>query len=245
MCYHDAKAFYFDDLAEYYKFARLADPIKEMDKDIKFYHNNGFDHNHLPVVAGNEIDLMSWGLIPWFTKTADAAKIIRNQTLNAISEEMFDKASYKDALKNGQRCLVPVTGFYEWRWLDAKGKEKQPYFIHLRDQKIFSMAGLYSTWKNPETNEVLKSYTVLTTRANNLMSTIHNNKKRMPVIIDPKFEQDWLNPTLTKEDVLAFCQPFDDNKMEGYTISKRITSKKDPTNVPEVCEKVDSGLLFE
>ena len=107
------------------------------------------------------------------------------------------------------------------------------------------MAGIYSSWKNPETDEVVYTYSVLTTRANPLMEKIHNTKRRMPVIIDQPFEKDWLNPLLTKDDVLAFCEPFDESKMEAYTISKRITSKKDPTNVPQVMQRVDSGLLFE
>jgi putative SOS response-associated peptidase YedK len=61
----------------------------------------------------------------------------------------------------------------------------------------------------------------------------------MPVIIPKEYERDWLNSTLTKDDVLALCQPLDTNKMDAYTISKQITSKKDPTNVPEVLEKVE------
>src|SRR5580704_9588454 len=98
MCYHDAKDFYFSDLAAYYKFAKLSDAVMEM-KEVKFYHNNGFDHNLLPVVARpDDLGMMYWGLIPWYTKTLSDAMKIRNQTLNAISEEMFDKPSYRDSL---------------------------------------------------------------------------------------------------------------------------------------------------
>ena len=189
--------------------------------------------------------LFSWGLIPWFTKTLDQAMIIRNQTLNCISEEMYDKPSFRDSLKDGKRCLIPVTGFFEWRWMDKAGKVKQPYYVYLRLQKIFSLAGIYSSWKNPLSGELTYTYSVLTASANPLMEKIHNNKKRMPVILDRQYEKDWLNPVLTKEDVLAFCQPYDQDKMDAYTISKRITSKKDPTNVREVIQKVDSGMLFD
>ena len=147
--------------------------------------------------------LFSWGLIPWFTKTLDQAMILRNQTLNCISEEMYDKPSFRDALKDGKRCLVPVTGFFEWMWMDKAGKVKQPYYVYLRQQKIFSLAGVYSSWKNPLSGELTYTYSVLTTSANPLMEKIHNNKKRMPVIVDRQYEIDWLNPALTKEDVLA------------------------------------------
>jgi putative SOS response-associated peptidase YedK len=72
--------------------------------------------------------------------------------------------------------------------------------------------------------------------ANPLMEKIHNNGKRMPVIVPREYENDWLNQSLTKEDVLAFCQPFPEGKMEAYTISKLITSRKEDTNVPAVLE---------
>ena len=83
------------------------------------------------------------------------------------------------------------------------------------------------------------------------MEKIHNSKKRMPVIIPRQYEQDWLNPTLTKDDVLALCQPFDTAVMEGHTISKLITSKTEETDVPKVMEPqayqevvdADSGIV--
>ena len=70
------------------------------------------------------------------------------------------------------------------------------------------------------------------------MEKIHNSKKRMPVIIPREFERDWLNPDLSKDDVLALCRPFDDKNMESHTISKLITSKTEETDVPKVMETV-------
>ena len=81
----------------------------------------------------------------------EKAMILRTQTLNCISEEMYEKPSFKDAIKNGQRCLIPVTGFFEWRWLDEQGTVKIPYHVTFRDQKVRSMAGLYSRWKDKDT----------------------------------------------------------------------------------------------
>jgi putative SOS response-associated peptidase YedK len=152
---------------------------------------------------------------------------------------MYDKPSFRDSINEGKRCLIPMSAFYEWKWLDAKGKEKIPHFIHVKGQKIFSVAGIYSSWKDPSTDNYLFTYSVLTTKANKLMTEIHNSKKRMPVVIPREYENDWLNPNLTKDDVLALCQPLDDNKLDAYTISKRITSKKEDTNVPEVMEKFE------
>jgi putative SOS response-associated peptidase YedK len=234
MCYHASKTYEIRDLLDYYQ---DLESNRATDKWDKQYHTNGFDHDFSPVVINKSLENLSWGLIPWYTKSMQEALIIRNQTLNCISEEMWEKPSYRDSVKEGKRCLIPVTGFFEWEWLDSSGKKKQPYHIFLKDQKIFSIAGLHSSWANKETGEIIYTYTVLTTKANKLMEKIHNNKRRMPVIIERQYENDWLNGNLTKDDVNAFCQPFNTNLMDAYPISKRITSRTDPSNVPEVLEK--------
>lgn len=242
MCYHSSKNYSAAALEQYYSLGHQDQLEGEWEK---FYHENGFDHHPGPVLTTpDSLGLYSWGLIPGYTKSWDQALIIRNQTLNCISEEMFDKPSYRDALKEGKRCLIPMTGFFEWKWEDARGKEKTPYYISVKDQPIFSVAGIYATWKDRSNDTTVSTYTVLTTMANMLMEEIHNNKKRMPVIIPQAYEKDWLNPNLTKGDVLVLCQPFDTEKMQAHIISKRITSKKDPTNVPEVLDKVESSRLF-
>ncbi len=89
-----------------------------------------------------------------------------------------------------KRCLVLVNGFYEWQTLE---KDKIPYFIGLSGDTAFALAGLFDQWVNPETGEILDTFTVITTRANPMMEVIHNSKKRMPVIIGRKDEQTWLD----------------------------------------------------
>ncbi len=239
MCYHKSLTVKYEQLAEYYSSA-YSEIVKEM-YSVRF-HENGFDFLPGPVITSGkpaEIQMFNWGLIPFWVKDLSAATRLKTSTLNCISEEMFDKPAYRDAVKEGKRCLIPCTGFFDWRWLDEKGKMKIPYYIHLKDQPVFSIAGLYSRWINKETTQPYYSYTVLTTKANNMMSTIHNSKQRMPVILPHAYEKDWLNPNLTKEDVLALCQPIDDSLMTAHTISKRITSKKEETNVPEVLDVKD------
>lgn len=113
---------------------------------------------------------------------------------------------------------------------------KIPYYIALQNQPVFSIAGLFSTWKDKQADVDYRTYTVLTTKANPYMEKIHNSKKRMPVILPREYEKDWLNPNLTREDVLALCQPIDQSNMKGYTISKLVTSKKEETDVPKVLE---------
>lgn len=242
MCYHGSKTYQLDELEGYYK---VVGDESNREEWVPYYHENGFDHAVTPVLtAPGTLGYFTWGLIPWYTKTEADAMQIRVKTLNCISEEMFDKPSFRDSLKEGKRCLVPMSGFFEWRWEDLKGKEKSPHYIYVKEQPIFSVAGIYSSWKDKSRDLMVHSYSVLTTKANALMEGIHNSKKRMPVILPREYEMDWLNPSLTKEDVLALCQPFDTNKMDAYPISKLITSRKENSNVPKVLERVETGRLF-
>lgn len=201
------------------------------------YHENGFDYLPSPIITTGSPEAFKffrWGLVPWQMKNYKEAMDLRVRTLNCISEEMYDKPSFRDAAKNGQRCLIPVTGFYEWRWLDEKGKVKIPYYVSFKNQEIMSIAGLYSRWKDKATEKYYYSYTVLTTTANPLMEYVHNNKKRMPVFIPKEYEKDWLNKNLSKDDVLALCQPFNADEMKANTVSKLITTKEAETNVEDV-----------
>lgn len=151
---------------------------------------NGFQHPKTPVIANTETDtirLFNWGLIPHWAKDDS----IRKHTLNARIETINQKPSFRDAIKN--RCLVLVDGFYEWQWLDPKGKNKQKYLITRPDDEAFAIASLWNEWTNKTTGEILYTYTILTKEANDLMSKIHNTQKRMPVILPLNNEMDWLN----------------------------------------------------
>ena len=175
----------------------------------------------------------------------EKAMILRTKTLNCVSEEMYNTQSFKDAAKNAQRCLIPVAGFFEWRWLDEQGTVKIPYYVTFRDQKIRSMAGLYSRWKDNDTGEYYYSYTVLTTAANLMLDYIHNSKKRMPVFIAKEDEQAWLNKDLSAKDVMELCHPYNDPAMRGYTISKLLTTRNVMTNVPEVLHPMNYQLAID
>lgn len=207
------------------------------DGGVNRYHENAFDYLPTPIITAGEPDhfkLFRWGLIPHYMSDKEKAMILRTQTLNCISEEMYEKPSFRDAAKNAQRCLIPITGFFEWRWLDEKGTVKIPYYVTFRDQQVRSLAGLYSRWKDKQTGEYYYSYTVLTTRANSLMEYVHNNKQRMPVIISKEDEKAWLNKDLSQKDVLELCEPSQDMAMRAFTITKLLTTKNTITNVPEV-----------
>jgi putative SOS response-associated peptidase YedK len=238
MCYHKSLTSSIDYLSDYYS-VEYSDAVAE--QYTPHYHENGFDFLPSPIIAAEnptQLQMKNWGFIPWWVKSLPDGLRMRTQTLNCISEEMYSKPSFRDAANEGKRCLIPCSGFFEWRWLDAKGKMKIPYYLSLNEQPLFSIAGLYSTWRDKQSDQIYHTYTVLTTAANPYMEKIHNSKKRMPVILPREYEKDWLNQNLTKEDVLALCQPVDQRVMKGHTISKLVTSRKEETDVPQVLEPV-------
>ncbi|MGV6845474.1 MAG: SOS response-associated peptidase [Lutibacter sp.] len=147
-----------------------------------------FDYPKTPIITNksDKIQFYNWGLIPPWSPD----KSIRQYTLNARIETLSEKKSFKSVINN--RCLIIADGFYEWQWKNKSGSKKEKYLITLPNEDIFCFAGLYSEWISAN-NEKLNSYTIVTTEANDLMATIHNTKKRMPVILNKEAEQLWLN----------------------------------------------------
>lgn len=150
---------------------------------------SGFTYPQTQVITNTEpkaIQLFHWGLIPNWSKEES----IREYTLNARIETIKEKPSFRNCINN--RCLIIADGFYEWQWLTKSGSKKQKYLITLPDSNLFALAGLWSTWKDEATGITKDTYTIVTTEANELMAEIHNNKKRMPVILNPNEEASWL-----------------------------------------------------
>lgn len=157
-------------------------------KPTKFL--NGFAHPLVPVILDENPTVCTtanWGLIPFWAKDRN----IQKQTLNAKIETIKEKPSFKN--NYNKRCLVLVNGFYEWKWLDDKGKEKQKHFLSVKNQDIFSLGGIYSSWTDKSTGEELTTFSIVTTQANELMAEIHNTKHRMPIVLHHNSEKQWLS----------------------------------------------------
>jgi len=168
-----------------------------------------------------KISYLKWGLIPSWAKDAS----IGNKMINARAETITEKPSYRNPLRS-RRCLVPADSFYEWK----QNGSKVPYRIFLKDTRLFAFAGLWDSWKTPE-GEILNSFTIITTEANEFMQSIH---QRMPVILHPRDEKLWLGSN-NPEEILALLRPFPAERMDAYPVSKLVNS---PLNDrPEVIER--------
>src|SRR5690606_2818733 len=121
----------------------------------------------------------NWGLIPSWSKDEEIKKL----TLNARIETIKEKPSFKNLIN--KRCLVIANGYYEWQWLDSKGKNKIKYEIGIGNDDLFAFAGLYSQWVNNSTGEIKDTYSIVITKANQLMAEIHNTKKIKQIILKP------------------------------------------------------------
>jgi putative SOS response-associated peptidase YedK len=170
----------------------------------------------MPVVvrnSPNRVELMKWGLIPFWSKDPN----ISFKTINARAETVMNSPAFREAFKH-RRCLVPASGFYEWQHTE---RGKLPYFIHLKNTELFAFAGLYDIWKDAEGNE-LRTYTIITTIPNDLVQPIHN---RMPVILHPDDEAMWLDPKMNDTKALrALLNPFPDALMEAYPVSRAVNT---------------------
>ena len=166
----------------------------DYDRRIEHYENKifilGDTYPVLPIVTREGILKAKWGLVPHWVKTKDEAMNIRKFTLNARQESIFQKPSFRGSITS-RRCLVPVNGFYEYKHLEDKSTELYEMTVFLR--KVFCLAGIYDEWLDKETGKIYRSFSIITTEANKLMSEIHNTKLRMPVIFATEKEQSmWL-----------------------------------------------------
>lgn len=183
----------------------------------------------MPVIirqSPNQAIEMKWGLVPNWAKDPR----IGYKMINARAETLESRPAFRSLLHT-KRCLVPANGFYEW---EHKGKTRTPYYIKLKDNEMFTFAGLYDTWKDAE-GKMIMSYTIITTDSNPLVAKIHD---RMPVILKTDLEDKWLGEEKRCEtgdvrcekrgidELLAMLKPYPEGEMQAYQVSSLVNSPK-------------------
>ncbi len=174
--------------------------------------------------APEEIVLGHWGYKPaWAT---DSKSKVR-EVINARAETVLEKPFFKSSIET-RRCLIPVTGFFEWK---RAGSKKTPYRFHM-DGELFSLAGVYANLVDKKGLE-LPHYAIITTTASKLMAPIHD---RMPVIIPTSHHQDWISDSLSDSDIDNLMKPFRGKMLKKYEISPLVNSVRN--NSPTILDPV-------
>jgi putative SOS response-associated peptidase YedK len=171
--------------------------------------------NEMPVIVNDDVQgdkknlvMMKWGLVPHWTREIRSAK----RSINARAESLAEKPSFAGLLKN-RRCLVPASGFFEWK---KEGTKKIPYYINLPESPLFAFAGLYDQWNDPAGNPLL-TYTIITVEPNELVAKVHN---RMPSILSTDHEDLWRSKTsLSAMDLKEILTPYPAENLSMYPVS--------------------------
>lgn len=152
-----------------------------------------------------EARTLQWGLIPYH------ARDTKRPLVNVRGETVQAKGLFHTLWKRGNRCLIPATGFYEWRVL-GKGR-KQPVHIRLKEGRPMAFAGLWDDWKQHD--RALSTCTILTTRPNELIESLHD---RMPAIVRPEDYERWLSDT-TESTLADILRPYPADAMRMFPVS--------------------------
>lgn len=188
------------------------------------------------------LDVARWGLVPSWAKDPG----IGSRMINARAETVAEKPAYRSSFAR-RRCLVPVTGFYEWQ--AASSGPKQPYFLHSigdyegtgsSDVGLAGLAGLYSWWRDPSVVDTddphawLLTMSILTTAADSWTARIHD---RMPIPVPVQKHSAWLDPHSAGSDVLPeVIAALPQHCWTGYPVARAVNSVR--ANGPHLLERV-------
>jgi putative SOS response-associated peptidase YedK len=181
--------------------------------------------------AEREAVLARWGLLPHWAKD----ERIGYKLINARAETLAEKPAFRSLLSR-HRCLVLADGFYEWR--TGKDGSREPLRFALQSGEPFAFAGLWTARTDPASGELVESCTIVTTRANDLVAPVHD---RMPVILLPQAEEDWLDEDIAKEHALALLEPLAASAMSAAPASRRVNSVRNDD--PALLLPEDEGAL--
>jgi putative SOS response-associated peptidase YedK len=188
------------------------------------------------------IQTARWGLIPTWAK--DASR--QANAINARVESIAEKPTFKSAFKS-RRCLIPVTGYYEWATELGKYKPKQPFYISHKDKHSLAIAGLYESWINPATNSPITTAAIITREAAGIVAPIHH---RMPVILPKELWSSWLsNKSLTPDETEHYLNMINlnqpDEALTFWPVSDEVNNARNAgVQLAQEIALPESGTLF-
>lgn len=216
-------------------------PLDEVPADAwqPTWHQVAQSWHPFPVVLEEDgkrkLRYFEWGLIAPYMNTPEKIAQYRSSMANARSEKILhDTRSVWHRIRH-QRCLVCTTGFFEHR--EVGWKKKLPYFIRVKNQELFFLAGLYNyaPQPNPETGELTGTFAIVTRPGNDLLRRIHNsgpNSGRMPLLFDTARAAQWLRPNLSDAALEALLQfEFPSEALEAWPVNTIRTRKADTPHI--------------
>ena len=155
--------------------------------------------------------VMRWGLVPSWASD----RTIGPRCINARAETVAERPAFKAAFKK-RRCVVLVTGWYEWL---TEGKVKRPHWFHGAREEVLPLAGLWERWEDPTTGEELRTCSVVTCAPNELAATIHD---RMPVVLEPGAIDAWMRAETRADELHAMLRPCAEDRLGVHEVDRRV-----------------------
>lgn len=186
------------------------------------------------IVTDEAIEIASWGLIAPWSKTTEEALKSQSRSINARSETIHEKPTFKNAFKRS-RCLVPATGYYEWATELGRYKPRQPIYVSREDDQLLAFAAIHDSWVSAE-GEVRKSVAIITREAVGELATVHG---RMPMFLPKDRWESWLDLSLqdTEKARKLFENFKPDQGLRFWPVSDLVNSIRN--NGPELIAAID------
>ncbi len=237
MCFHTSITSTAKQLERHFNAKFVNDKVRSKFESPQ-YHLNGFDHPNLPIITqevNQSILPAVWGIVPSHENPKKLNAYFKKASkfgggLNAKSEKLKSHFLYKQLYKT-QRCLILIDAFFEPHHVN---KKTFPYLIKRSDNKLFSLAGIYTRFENG-----LITCSILTRPAMPFIANIHNVKQRQPVVLDAELEKTWIDQSLNDKDIFEIIEKdYDQNNLKAYSVDKKLFSPKQNSNVKDILQPV-------
>lgn len=177
--------------------------------------------NDVYIIKNQAIEIASWGMIAHWSKSDDEAAKSQSSAINARSESVHEKPTFKSAFRSN-RCLLPASGYYEWASELGKYKTKQPIYVSRDDEQLLAFSGIFQSWTSPS-GKVIQSVAIITRQAVGQLAQVHS---RMPVFLPKERWQDWMNPKINDVERIRSLMdvPTPDANLRFHPVSSAVNS---------------------